>query len=82
MAERPETQDLLRRNSETLTRDLMEAGYSSVSLDFSSGGESAPQRDDRPMQFATSATVPFVARGDLRAEAPLRGATGRLDIRL
>jgi len=82
MAERPETQDLLRRNSETLARDLLEAGYSSVSLDFSAGGQSTSQRDDRLMQIATSVPVPFVVRGDLRAEGQIRNATGRLDIRL
>lgn len=46
MAERAETQDLLRRNAEMLSKDLAEAGFGSVSLDFT-GGSSA---DDRPAE--------------------------------
>ena len=34
VADRPETADLLRRNSEQLQRDLSEAGYEGVELDF------------------------------------------------
>jgi flagellar hook-length control protein FliK len=82
MAERPETQDLLRRHSETLARDLTEAGYSSVSLDFSAGGQSAQQRDERLAQFAATAPVPLAARGDISIEPPRQSVAGRLDIRL
>ena len=37
--ERSETADLLRRNSEQLQRDLTNAGYEGVELDFEDGGE-------------------------------------------
>ncbi|HMR62356.1 flagellar hook-length control protein FliK, partial [Amaricoccus sp.] len=80
MAERPETQDLLRRHSETLSRDLTEAGYSGVTLDFSAGGRSAPRGEERATHFA--APAPFATAGDTPAEPARRAAPGRLDIRL
>ena len=39
LAERPETQDFLRRHADTLIRDLQDAGYENVSLGFDFGGE-------------------------------------------
>jgi hypothetical protein len=51
LAERPETQDLLRRNADQLTRDLGAAGFERVSLDFSAGGQAAARRDRAVMQF-------------------------------
>jgi flagellar hook-length control protein FliK len=45
MAERPETHDFLRRNADALMRDLNDAGYTQVSLEFATGGEQAPRRD-------------------------------------
>lgn len=38
-SERPETQDLLRRNAAELARDLGDLGYDGLSLDFSDHGE-------------------------------------------
>ncbi|HRW14600.1 flagellar hook-length control protein FliK [Amaricoccus sp.] len=82
MAERPETQDLLRRHSETLTRDLTEAGYSGVTLDFSAGGQSAPRGGERVTHFTAAAPATFAAAGETPAEPAPRAAPGRLDIRL
>jgi flagellar hook-length control protein FliK len=81
LAERPETQDLLRRNADQLARDLGAAGFERVSLDFSAGGQAAARRDGRaPIAFAAAgqgmpAEIPILARN--------RGtAAGGLDIRL
>ncbi len=82
MAERPETQDFLRRHADALVRDLTEAGYGEVTLTFSTGSDASTQRDapsDRrygvpfdtaPISFAT---LP---------EPPRRPAGDGLDIRL
>jgi flagellar hook-length control protein FliK len=82
LAERPETQELLRRNADQLARDLGAAGFERVSLDFSAGGQAAARRDRAAVQFA-------VAGQGVSAEAPLpdaarprASAAGGLDIRL
>lgn len=90
-AERPETLELLRRNAETLTRELGAAGYDSVSLDMSQGsrnfgGDGPPERP---------AEIYAVARGAQGAAGPgaapisdttraggRAAADGPLDIRL
>ncbi len=83
LAERADTQDLLRRNADQLARELAEAGYARVSLDFAAGGERA-RRDDRPTHgFTLAATAPI----DLPASIhlPTRSAppqTSGLDVRL
>ena len=64
LADRPETQDFLRRHAETLQRELTEAGYAQVSLEFAAGEDAAPR--DR----AEEARRLFAAAGD---EAPARG---------
>jgi hypothetical protein len=82
MAQRPETQDLLRRHAEQLAGELVAAGYGDVSLDFA-GGEATSGGGERPGSdwielgaAATSATP--VAAAPSRAAASLTG----LDIRL
>jgi len=82
LAERPETQELLRRNADQLARDLGAAGFERVSLDFSAGGQAAARRERAAVQFA-------VASQGVPAEAPLpsaprarASAAGGLDIRL
>ena len=64
LADRPETQDFLRRHAETLQRELTEAGYAQVSLEFAAGEDAAPR--DR----AEEARRLFAAAGN---EAPARG---------
>lgn len=79
LAERPETQDLLRRNAPELTRDLNAAGYARVSLDFAAGGERAP-RDMRPPAGLVAATgAPETTA--IPAVIPIH-ISGGLDIRL
>lgn len=84
LAERPETHDFLRRHAETLTRDLNAAGYGSVSLEFSTGGQNAPAGRERWPEargFAFGGTDLSTA-----AEAPATprrpASSGSLDIRL
>jgi hypothetical protein len=80
LADRPETQDLLRRHADQLARELEAAGYQRVSLDFAAGGEAAPRRDgDRPAAMLDLAPAP-----DAPAAAPARrvAAAGGLDVRL
>jgi hypothetical protein len=76
LAERPETQDLLRRHAETLARDLNAAGYTNVSLDFAAGGEAAPRRDE-PESGGPAPTAAVEI-----AVAPARAPADGLDIRL
>ncbi|MEM8754263.1 MAG: flagellar hook-length control protein FliK, partial [Pseudomonadota bacterium] len=45
--ERQDVSDLLRRHGDMLQRDLAEAGFGDVSLEFADGGEAA-QRGDEP----------------------------------
>jgi flagellar hook-length control protein FliK len=76
LAERPETQDLLRRHAETLARDLNAAGYTNVSLDFAAGGEAAPRRDEPETGGAPAPAAVEIA------VAPARAPADGLDIRL
>lgn len=46
-AERSETADLLRRNGEQLQRDLSNAGYEGVELDFDEGDDAHPDPAER-----------------------------------
>ncbi len=90
-AERPETLELLRRHSETLTRELSASGYGSVSLDLASAGrdpkaEGRARGRDRAFDLVTGAaggaadppSIP-AASG---APASSRAGEGPLDIRL
>jgi hypothetical protein len=84
LADRPETQDLLRRHAEVLARELGEAGYDSVRLDFA-GGEARAGRDEAPdFDWATQAAPgPAVAaEAPAPAAQPRRSAAGGLDVRL
>jgi flagellar hook-length control protein FliK len=80
LADRPETQDLLRRHAEALARELGAAGYGDVQLDFAAG-HSTPDPD----RSAPEAPLP-AGTGDSAASAtaePRRLATvGGLDVRL
>lgn len=86
LAERPETQDFLRRHADTLIRDLQEAGYENVSLGFDFGGEMPGEPDhgeERSVVQPASQVSP--AAGPDSSIAQMRGTlvtdTG-LDIRL
>lgn len=91
-AERPETLELLRRNAETLTRELGAAGYDSVSLDMSQGsrnfgGDPPPERPAEiyaVARGAQGAAGPGAApvSDTTRASGRVGAADGPLDIRL
>lgn len=85
LADRPETQDLLRRHSDLLASELDAAGYEGVSLDFprpdAQPERASPPSDDWGQTPAPPATVPEPVAVMLRDEA--RGSfAGGLDIRL
>ncbi len=83
LADRPETQDFLRRHGDMLVRDLEEAGYGQVSLDFAAG-EEAPRRD-APGFDRRFAPVPGIAADPaaaILAPPPRRAAGDGLDIRI
>jgi flagellar hook-length control protein FliK len=80
-AERPETQDFLRRHADVLVRDLTDAGYASVSLDFANGGEAAP-RDAPDEERRLTPVFAAPASQTLAREAAPRPVAAGLDIRL
>jgi hypothetical protein len=88
LAERPETQDLLRRHAEVLARELGEAGYDGVSLDFAGGGMQARPEDPGRRDWSQAAARPAAAEpaaasaGALAAGGWRRSAAGGLDVRL
>jgi hypothetical protein len=82
IAERPETHDLLRRHADTLTRDLNAAGYDSVSLDFTAGGQPTPGRDEAPVPEPGYVATPAAAQEQAAAAPARRGGASGLDVRL
>jgi hypothetical protein len=80
LADRPETGDLLRRHAAQLARELGDAGYGEVTLDFAAGGHAA--RDEAPPPPTWTAPLAAVEpAAPLAPTAPPRGA-GPLDVRL
>lgn len=83
LAERPETQDFLRRHAEVLLRDLDAVGYESVSLDFATGHGADPRGTRAENAFATAAPVAEATEVPaLTVASPRTAAADRLDIRL
>lgn len=85
MSERPETGDFLRRHGETLARDLAEAGYGDVTMEFTAGGSDTPRQRDgaeasAPRALASAETQSAAAES--APERPRAVAAGSLDIRL
>jgi hypothetical protein len=80
VAERPETQDLLRRHAETLTRDLGEAGYDNVQLEFGNGRRPADDERRPVLAFAEPSAEPSAPI--LPAPPRPMPVAGGLDIRL
>jgi flagellar hook-length control protein FliK len=79
LADRPETQDLLRRHADQLARELEAAGYERVSLDFAAGGETATRsRQSRPAALLELGPLPEEA---VKPTRPMTAAGG-LDVRL
>jgi len=85
MSERPETGDFLRRHGETLARDLAEAGYGDVTMEFTAGGSDTPRQRDGAEASAPRALASAETRSAVVESAPERPravAAGSLDIRL
>jgi flagellar hook-length control protein FliK len=88
LADRPETQDLLRRHAEVLARELGDAGYDSVSLDFAGGGAEPRPGESGARDWAQAIVPPAVVEPAALAADPLppaRPAVGLdvgLDVRL
>ncbi len=85
MSERAETGDFLRRHGETLARDLTEAGYGDVTMEFTAGGSGTP--GDRDRAEAAAPRVLTMSDGSAPApesvaDTPRAVAVGTLDIRL
>ena len=85
MSERPETGDFLRRHGETLARDLADAGYGDVTMEFTAGGSDTPRERDgakasAPRAFVAAETSTVTAES--APERPRAVAAGTLDIRL
>ncbi|WP_374292610.1 flagellar hook-length control protein FliK [Paenirhodobacter enshiensis] len=82
-AERPETLDLVRRNADSLARDLRDIGYGQVTFSF--GGQDSPG-DQRPTTLA-SADFAVPSETDAMPEVPPpvshpSAASGSLDLRI
>jgi flagellar hook-length control protein FliK len=81
-AERPETLELLRRHADQLLRDLREAGYAEVSLDFNGGaGRGKPSHAPVPV-LAPFERPPSDDASAAPPPPPPRRGSGALDLRL
>lgn len=83
-AERPEIADLMRRHAELLQRDLAEAGYDDVDLQFGTTEHGADQDDagfDHAAALSTEAGPGTSNESAPRLTAPMVG-DARLDIRI
>ncbi len=84
-ADRPETHDLLRRHADLLARELAEAGYSGVDLQFAAGGDTGTRQEARGALAAFEEVASVVAPLAGPVTAPVQAArlvAGGLDIRL
>ncbi len=82
-AERPETQDLIRRHIGQLEAELASLGFSDVAFDFSAPGGQSGDADDAGTPAEESAIA--LDRAEDAGVVPPTGAlpvTGRLDLRL
>ena len=94
MAERPDTQDFLRRHAAELSRELSGTGQNGVVLDFASGQGTGRFSDGQATGWAVLAEPETAASGGVPAtgtpplsalslaSAPRSGVSGSLDIRL
>ena len=87
LADRPETGDFLRRHAAQLARELSEAGYGEVDLDFATGGDAARDEAPPPRPAWTAPLGGFEPAVTAATPLPVAtpGATsgvGPLDIRL
>lgn len=84
-ADRPETQDLLRRHADLLARELADAGYQGVNLQFAAGGDAGARQQSAEAPAGTevaSILAPLAVAAATAMVQPARLVTGGLDIRL
>jgi hypothetical protein len=83
LADRPETQDLLRRHAHALTQELGDAGFGNVSLDFHAGQHAAPDpglnRPPPAVEAIALASPGSTTSTPTERRAPVAGS---LDVRL
>jgi hypothetical protein len=85
LADRPETQDLLRRHAHALTQELGAAGFGNVSLDFAAGQQAAPDPGaHRPQPLVESIAIALASPDSTTPTPTARQAPapGGLDVRL
>lgn len=89
IAERPETQDMLRRHIGQLQTDFRALGYTDVTFDFGHGGEQTARRPapEPPLAAMGDGTDPGRTVGDRSAPSSADmsrpgGTTARLDLRI
>ncbi|WP_394155469.1 flagellar hook-length control protein FliK [Loktanella salsilacus] len=87
MADRPETVDLMRRNIDILNHEFKTLGYTSVTLNFSSGqdnagfGMSGETGSDNHAGSGEAELTSIFDAVDAAPADPLRNADGSLDLR-
>lgn len=89
MAERPETQDMLRRHIGQLQTDFRALGYTDVTFDFGQGGEQTARRPapEPPVTASGDGADPGRTGGDMAAPSSAEASrivatTARLDLRI
>ena len=85
LADRPETQDLLRRHAHALTQELADTGFGNVSLDFAAGQNAAPDPGPHRPQPPVEALALAMSTPDPTPATPAArraAAAGGLDVRL
>lgn len=82
IAERPETQDLMRRHIDMVERAFRELGYTDIAFEFSTSGQQKRQPGaEPPLAEADSAGDPAEEAPEPQP-GPAHSATTRLDIRV
>lgn len=81
-AERPETLELLRRNSDSFSADLRQAGFGNASFSFGGWGDPPPDQNAQPQNITGDAisSTPEQPNAQIRYSKP--GITTGLDLRV
>jgi hypothetical protein len=80
-ADRPETLDLIRRNTDSFSADLRQAGYSNASFSFGSSNGRQPDQQTQGLAFETPADTAPVSPAISKPHAN-RSNLGGLDLRV
>lgn len=83
-ADRQDTLDLIRRHIDLLERDLREMGFENLNFDFSGQGETDPEtgQGQQGAGSTTGGSSPDAVSPAAQTPAPLRTASGGMDLRL